>query len=210
VKVLQTKLGPAAAGVKVRVAVLFALALLTASLAAGAARAADGHQVLGSTCTATTDFPYTTTGPVVMIPTKSSTLSPVPSSGGMITSWRVNLGRGLATSEVRLSVLALVGHRNRIYNVIAQSPIEKVKPGLNVFKSELPIAAGENIALSTVGNSPLPVCETTPFGPDAVWFRANEAPLVQGDTGGHFHPSSEFQVPLEATVEEVLKGSKDR
>jgi hypothetical protein len=186
--------------------------LATIPLTSAAGATGEGEQPatqrIGSTCVATDEFP---SGPqTLMTSFKSTSLPPDASFGGVITSWRVNLGHDFKPVELRLSVLTLVGRKNRVYAVVGQSATETAGPGSNVFKTYLPIAAGEQIGISNVGGSAFPVCETTPAGGDGVWIRAHGAPLGTNDTGGNFHPASGFQIPVEATVEEILKGNRDR
>jgi hypothetical protein len=96
---------------------------------------------------------------------------------GVVTEWTVQLGyEPPKPIPLTLSVANQVGESNN-FEIKSQTAAAQVKKGANVFQSRLPIFKGELIALSSVGEGPMPYCQTDHPAYNNVWSAGKSSKL---------------------------------
>lgn len=169
----------------------------------GAADGASAATQFGDPCTANLDTPQPATLIAFQFASPQSPLPMAAPSGGVITSWSVNVGSALAPASIPMKFKVLRPDlANKTIQVVGESSGTAVA-GANTFNVRIPVQAGDRIGTASDGTSLL-ACEE--------WTPGDVLGLIKGDpvTGSTAEfmegPEIKGQIPVFATIEPDADG----
>lgn len=180
------------------VAALLALAFAAAALGAGDGTKAgepeeSNYAPMGSECEATESSITSTVFQDEISGLVFYTRAPY---NGVVTQWVVRIGYATQPIPLALSVINQIGESDQ-FEVKAQTAPSAADKGETVVKARLPIVKGEALALTSVGEGAMPVCNTNHPAYDNVWSTARS--MKTGESEKFFREGG--FVPMEAQVE---------
>lgn len=156
----------------------------------GAAAGASAATQFGDPCTANLDTPQPATLVAFQLAAPQSPLPMAAPSGGVITSWGVNVGSALASASIPMKLKVLRPDlASKTVQVVGESTATAVA-GANTFNVRIPVQVGDRIGTASDGTSLL-ACEE--------WTPGDVLGLIKGD-------------PVTGSTAEFLEGPeiKDR
>lgn len=182
-----------------------ALALLAFLLAAAPAAAQEIEFKIGSECAANNGVPNLT-----LIPREGGVnvqRLAVPLDG-VLTKWQVRFAppEGSGSYPETLKVMkAVEGLEMPEAQVVAESAQETVAPGLNTFKTRIPVKENEFFGLWGGATTPTLFCQMAGAG-ERMAYSGTQGDLAIGARSIFRNGEAESQVPILATVESDVDG----
>jgi len=115
---------------------------------------------------------------------------------GVVTQWVVRIGYATKPIPLALSVINEIGESDQ-FEVKAQTAPSPADKGETLVKARLPIFKGEALALTSIGEGAMPICETNHPVLDNVWSAGRS--MKTGESEKFFREGG--FVPVEAQVE---------
>ena len=115
---------------------------------------------------------------------------------GVVTQWVVRIGYATKPIPLALSVINQIGESDQ-FEVKAQTAPSPADKGETLVKARLPIFKGEALALTSIGEGAMPICETNHPVLDNVWSAGRS--MKTGESEKFFREGG--FVPVEAQVE---------